>query len=120
MTGKQPTKDERERWEAFAKIGCIACYLEGMPFRKFERHHIVEGYRLGHRFSLPLCRWHHRGELLAGTTVDNMTNIYGPSLHHSKKRFVEVYGSERELCERVDRLIGWPAPVWPVSKVVPR
>lgn len=117
---RAPTKAERERGERFRSIGCIACYIDGWPGRYYEWHHLVEGYRLGHRFVIPLCTWHHRGECGAGMTTRTMRTIYGPSLALEKNAFTNRYGTERELCERVDELIDWPAPEWPVSKVVPR
>lgn len=120
MGDKAPTKKERERWDLFKRIGCIACYLDSQPFRFYEVHHLVEGYRLGHRFTVPLCTWHHRGERGAGITMKSMRAIFGPSMALEKPAFIERYGTERELVERVDELIGWVPPNWPVSKVMPR
>lgn len=114
------TDEHRERWERFTRTGCIACYLEGYPFRAFERHHLVEGYRLGHRFTVPLCRWHHRGAPDQRMDETECRLLYGPSMALEKQAFVEHFGTERELCEKVDDLIGWEPPEWPQSKILAR
>jgi hypothetical protein len=92
--------------------------MEGFPFRKFERHHLTEGYRLGHRFSIPICAWHHRGVSTPDSDALAMEAIYGPSLALNKKKFIEVFGTERNLCEKVDELLGYGKTPWPASKIM--
>lgn len=106
-TGK-PTRAQRLRFRALQELGCIACIKEGLGYRAPEIHHIVEGHRrLGHDFTLPLCAHHHRGvpfdDLMS---LSEMAFFYGPSLGLSKKRFVETYGTERQLLEAVNERIG--------------
>jgi hypothetical protein len=73
---------------------------------KTEIHHIVDrGYRShsgGHMSTLPLCSWHHRGELLYPQTSREMLMLYGPSLARSKRAFVAQFGSERTLLAVID------------------
>jgi len=86
-------------------LPCICCKIQGIeqPFRT-EAHHIVDkGYRKhsgGDESRLPLEAWHHRGLCLDGKTTSEMLFKYGPSLALHKKRFIETYGTERELLAR--------------------
>lgn len=87
----------QRRYDLLQQIGCIACSIEGAGYAAPDCHHIVEGNkRLGDEYTLPLCPWHHRGVLPSKP---------GPSLAKSKREFVARYGTERELLEKVDRLI---------------
>jgi hypothetical protein len=74
-----------------------------------EAHHLVDkGYRIhsgGHMATLPLCRWHHRGEPLEGWKISLMLSQCGPSLALHKRDFVKRYGSERELLAKVNGIL---------------
>lgn len=88
-------------------LPCICCVIEGVdqPFRT-EAHHITDkGYRKhsgGDESRLPLCTWHHRGICRDGLTGSRMIYDYGPSLALNKNRFIETYGTERELLARLE------------------
>ncbi len=83
---KTANKAEREWMARIVDIGCIACRKDGES-SPASVHHIVQGNRrLGHLFTLPLCYPHHQGD---GRIV--------PSVHFSKRSFVNSYGSELEL-----------------------
>ena len=115
---KTPTKAEQDRLDAIHAMPCIACEMEAgyakarkeqpleQPSRT-EAHHIVDkGYREhsgGHMATLPLCSWHHRGELLYPLSGREMRQLHGPSFELSKKVFVALYGSERDLLDIIDR-----------------
>lgn len=107
---RKPNRAEAWRLERLAGMRCIACVIEGceQPHRT-EIHHIVDkGYRKhsgGHSATLPICSWHHRGVSANGLTGSEMSFRYGPSLARSKRQFVEAYGTERELLERVDGIL---------------
>jgi hypothetical protein len=102
-TGK-PTKLEQLRLDRIHAMSCCAC-LQGMLPQPFptEAHHLVDkGYRIhsgGHIATIPLCKWHHRGELLYPHTSREMFQLYGPSLATRKRDFVAQFGTERELLE---------------------
>ena len=97
-----PTKAQKERFRKLQEFGCIACFKE-LDWSAPDIHHIVEGgRRLGHDFTLPLCPWHHRGIQWDEWTARGMEEVLGPSLAHSKRKFVEWYGTERELLELVN------------------
>lgn len=100
-----PNVFEAKRISRFALIGCVACRQLGNFGEPYDVHHLVEGYRLGHRFTIPLCPWHHRG--VECTPGDKLK---GPSLARSKRAFVERFGTERELLAEVDELLGYPSP----------
>lgn len=94
------TKDEKSHLSKVAELGCICCYLDGNPGTPAEIHHPRSGSGLGQRAShydaIPLCSHHHRGTNHPAT----------PSIHLSKRAFVERYGTEADLLETVRELLG--------------
>jgi hypothetical protein len=105
-TGK-PTKAEQARLDAIHAMPCIACEKERVvqPLRT-EAHHLVDkGTRAlsgGHVATIPLCKYHHRGELLDYMSGREMKFVYGPSLALHKREFKACYGTERELLAETD------------------
>lgn len=111
-TGK-PTKAEQDRLDRIHAMPCLCCQLMGIdqPSRT-EAHHLVDrGYREhsgGHSATLPLCGWHHRGDvrgcgrLVDPPTMANVERAIGPSLQANKKLFMNTFGTERELLAIVD------------------
>jgi hypothetical protein len=103
----KPNQAQAWRLEQLASMPCIACAKEDceQPNRT-EVHHLVDkGTRKlsgGHDATIPLCGWHHRGEPMAGMSTADMAFYHGPSFALSKKSFVELYGTERELLAEVD------------------
>ena len=98
------TASDRKRFENFNVIGCICCKAEGLYRVPVEAHHLLSGNRRrGHQFSLPLCRWHHRGETML--TKDQATQTWGPSLADGSKPFHERYGSDDELLAKTNELL---------------
>lgn len=80
-------------------------------------HHVVEGrVRLGHEMGFGMCLWHHRGEsdwVLAHLEQSELVQRMGPSFQRQKKRFIEVYGTERTLVELNDFAISlWLMRPW--------
>lgn len=96
-TGK-PTKAQQERFKKLHELGCICCKKLG--FWQFpEIHHIVEGMRrLGHDWTLPLCKMHHRDR--------GLSDFWGPSIADGSKAFAKRWGTQRELLREVNNLIG--------------
>lgn len=83
---RTPNKLEREWMNRIADLGCVACKQDGIESRA-SVHHIIQGNRrLGHLYSIGLCYPHHQGD---GRQV--------PSVHFTKRTFVQRYGSELEL-----------------------
>lgn len=103
------TKADKRRMDILHRMPCMACVQEGVNLVPVEAHHLVDkGYRKhsgGHQATIPLCFWHHRGELRIGVGNFDMELVYGPSLAINKRKFVARYGTERELLARVNSII---------------
>ena len=92
---KPATKIEREWMARAADHGCVACAKDGIS-SPASIHHIVQGQRrLGHLFTIGLCYPHHQGD---GREV--------PSVHFTKRTFVQRYGSELELLAELQVTLG--------------
>lgn len=92
---KTPTKLESDWMTRAADYGCIACRKDGHQ-SPASVHHIVQGNRrLGHLFTLPLCFLHHQGD---GRQV--------PSVHLTKRTFVQRYGAELDLLAELQCALG--------------
>jgi len=91
---KKPNKLERERLATIGNMPCYACFIDGRETNA-EVHHIRSqtglGLRPSHFATIPLCPSHHRTGKV--------------SVHLGKKAFVERYGSEKEILEKVNREI---------------
>ena len=97
MAKKRPNKIERERLATIGNMPCYACFQEGKEISS-EVHHIRKhtgmGLRPSHFDIIPLCSVHHRTGKI--------------SVHLGKKAFVEKYGSEDLLKQRVrERIEQW-------------
>lgn len=116
----RPTKYEAERIEAMMRLGCSACAFLGLPQVAHECHHILDfGRRMGHWFTLPLCRGHHQGDWSA-----EQREVIHPRLQvaisDGRKAFTAVYPSERMLWETVQDRLKLPK-IWKLSsKILPR
>lgn len=103
------TAADRERFYMLRLYGCAACRKLGVnghhpEIHPPEIHHLVEGYRLGHEYTIPLCVWHHRGEREnLDVSMDRMRHFFGPSMAREKKAFIKEFGSERELLMEVNK-----------------
>lgn len=91
------TNADKQRIADFRKIGCC---ISGSS--QYDVHHLVEGYRLGDAFTIPLHPWYHRGVPFENHDNVDMLAKFGPSLALHKKRFIEKFGTERELLAKVN------------------
>ena len=97
MAKKRSNKIERERLATIGNMPCYACFQDGREVQA-EVHHIRKhtgmGLRPSHFDILPLCSVHHRTGKI--------------SVHLGKKAFIEKYGSEDLLKQRVrERIEQW-------------
>ena len=116
---RAPTKYEAERIEAMKRLGCVACAVLGIPYIDTEIHHILNGgKRMGHWFTIPLCAGHHQGRFTA-LQRDLLEPKQQVGLSDGRKLFNAIYGSEKQLWERVQDRLRLPK-MWPVSKILPR
>lgn len=98
------------RFRRLKEMGCIACWKEGLPNVPPEIHHLNLGGRAGQKrrgdeFTIPLCRWHHRGRTMGNRNAQLMRLLYGPSLAHDSRKFREQYGQDDALLAKVNDLI---------------
>ena len=110
---KPPTLAERQRFAAIYETGCTPCWLRGIEFQPCTIQHVVEGRkRLGHSATYGACEWHHFGHPKGGLTAKQTEDMLGPSLALSKKKYVETFGSERELIELCNKMIEQYLQAW--------
>lgn len=106
-----PTKPESDRMNRIKLLGvCMACRQNGHPTDMVEIHHLnLDGKagqkRRGHRFTIGLCSWHHRGVVPHGWLFSGMEAHFGPPLTNSRK-FRFWFGTDDELLATQDRLLG--------------
>ena len=95
-----------------AEIGCICCLLRtGVQNYHVEVHHIVQGNRrLGHWYTLPLCRAHHRIRGVGGIFT---------SIADGSKAFKKIHGTELDLWLKCQHMLELPDDL-PTTKVLPR
>lgn len=107
-TGK-PTKSEQARFDKMKEMGqCVACYQRGIHGRGYvEIHHLLSGNRrIGHLASVSLCSYHHRAVLPEGMTRAEADEVFGPSLANGSKPFRAEFGSDKELLDLQNALLG--------------
>jgi len=98
MRGKPGTKDEQARKDALREFGCVACDADGKDESEryagiCEIHHMLSGNtKIGEWATVPLCWEHHNGRR---------------GWHRDRRNFRAKYGSDMELIETANRLIGW-------------
>jgi len=89
---------KKVRYAALAELGCIVCYNLSGLFTPTCIHHIRHGQGMSQRshFSdtLPLCHMHHQG------------GACGVALHAGQSTWEKNFGTETELLEQVNTLIG--------------
>ena len=97
IKGRNPTADESRHMDKVSQLGCIVCYKKGFRFVPAEIHHTEGKTKEESHFKvLPLCYEHHRG----GRGEEPI------SRHPWKRRFEKEYGTEKELLELVEELLG--------------
>jgi hypothetical protein len=106
-----PTKAEADRMRRIKLLGvCMACRQKGFETELVEIHHLNEDgkagqKRRGHRFTIGLCSWHHRGVVPQCWTKRDMEIFLGPPLTDSRK-FRFWFGQDDELLATQDQLLG--------------
>ena len=95
MNGCKPNKANRLRFDKIQEIGCIVCKRQWRLSSPCTWHHI-DGQKSQdkHKLTFGLCAAHHT------------TGGYGMALHAGKARFEELYGTEKELLEYQNQLLG--------------
>ncbi len=92
-----PTKADKEYWEAVASLGCIACLLDGIFNDYLSIHHCDGRTKPGaHRKVLGLCGGHHQ----QGTGAPGLIAV-----HPNKARFEAQYGTQDFLMDLTNELL---------------
>lgn len=90
--------ERRRRFSAIVEIGCCVCQREGLGATPPEIHHLLTGRagfrRNGDDMTIGLCPYHHRH---GGN---------GEAVHAGKRTFEATHGTELELLEWTNRMIG--------------
>jgi hypothetical protein len=104
---RPPTKQGAARMAAVKELECIVC-----GYWPVDVHHLTRGgRRLGDRYTVPLCRWHHLRHPPEPFDHAGARNFYGPSLMDGSKVFHEAHGSDDELLARTDAKLA-PEHCW--------
>lgn len=106
-----PTLAEAAWLRAVKESGCVCCAARGY-YREpdgpvAEAHHLLSGgIRRGHKHTVGLCVWHHRGRLIvAGWTHATHRRLLGPSLAEGSVPFHEAFGDDDALMAATHALI---------------
>lgn len=109
------TAADEHRFRLLHEIGCIVCAVYFGRWRTpGDVHHILCGSRRAalnqHQRTILLHPWYHRGVPPCDERGRQLTNqqaydLMGPSLFHTKREFVERFGTEAELLEMTNALI---------------
>jgi Recombination enhancement, RecA-dependent nuclease len=95
-------KERDARFALLTRLGCIACRLQYGVYSEPTIHHLtgLDSSRLGNggkaddRETIPLCPRHHQHYGI------------GVSLHDGIETWEEIYGTEKELLDITNQLIG--------------
>jgi hypothetical protein len=116
-TGK-PTQEEAARIKLIMGMSCAVCALHGdVSKRALELHHIVRGgKRMGHWYSIQLCRGHHQGRWDQRNPQPAQVAI-----SDGMKAFRRAHGGLDDLAiwQRLQVILGMNDEL-PKSKIVPR
>ena len=92
-----PSKKEKELWNAIAELGCIACRKDGRFNPYVSIHHCDGRTKPGaHKKVLALCAGHHQDGSGAMDLI---------AVHPYKARFEAKYGTQEELMEETKNLL---------------
>jgi hypothetical protein len=111
MTIKGPTKREAERMASIREAGCVVAWKLGLGWIPAEVHHLSVtgkhgGPRRGHRYTVALNTWSHRGMPFGGLDAGQCQSMLGPSYAREPRAFRELY-PDQWLLEQTDELLGW-------------
>lgn len=99
MGKRSLTKVDRTRFSKLSELGCIVCKVHLNCFTPTAIHHISGCTKEGcHQLTIPLCGNHHQ--------IPSNTYRWFSRHGDGKARFEEAYGTELELLEMTNELIG--------------
>lgn len=103
--------------DAIRDRGCIASRMRGLGKVPCEVHHLTGGgrhgqKRRGHRYTVGLSQWHHRGMVPDGWTKERARKVMGPSYALEPRAFREEFGDDDRLLAYQDDLLTRPLAGW--------
>ncbi|MEF2156411.1 Ref family recombination enhancement nuclease [Luteimonas sp. FXH3W] len=102
-----PTKAQRARMDAIKNGVCIPCLIRGKRTLFPEINHLLSGgLRISHDATVGECQWHHRRIPNDGWSFDSMREMYGPSRLCSPREFHAAFGTDKELLEVQNEMLG--------------
>ncbi len=108
--GKTRNKAEQARFDRLKQGGCMACIQRGIDIAGqglVEVHHLLSGgRRIGHMATVGLCCWHHRACLYFAHNHADMRAEYGPSLAEGSRPFRDEFGTDTELLQMQNEILG--------------
>ena len=120
MSGHGRTKADKELHSAIIGMGCIACRVMGRAqVHPSQLHHPI-GRNKGkegdfcEQYVICLCAEHHDQRIYHGFQSASgwvKADRSMPSVHHNKKGFVAMFGTEESLVLKTYELLG-RKPVW--------
>ena len=105
--GKTLTKADLERRAKIHEGGCMACIQRGIDMAGsgyVQWHHTAGKKR--HDLTCGLCMWHHMARPMFNLTHQQLRIQFGPSLAEGSKPFHAEFGSNAELLERQNKILG--------------
>lgn len=110
MSRKSANKAEKNHMDSVKRLPCIICregwydslinigiIIKELGNIVSEYDHIIDGYRLGHMFGIPLCKNHHEGK-----------KGYGPKEYHWDSSKINQW----KLLEKVYKVLGKAIPAY--------
>ncbi len=92
------SKTEKAHYSRLHQLGCIVCLRLGHGYSEPHIHHIRHGAGIGQKSvytnAIPLCPAHHQN------------GGYGVALHAGQKEFEANFGTETELLEYTNKVLG--------------
>jgi hypothetical protein len=105
---KPPTAEEKKRLTTLKEhCPCLPCLLVNPRHIRLPTiQHKTSGFkRDGHAATYSACEWHHLGIPPDGMNKQEASGFLGPSLAHSKRTFVQEYGTENTLIQVQDFIL---------------
>lgn len=116
----KPTMAEANRIPLVMDLGCLPCASVGyFGATKKDCHHLLSGNRrMGHWYTLCLCKGHHVGQWTADQHI-LMLDEQRVAISDGRKAFRRVYGTEIDLWLKTQHLLELDDTL-PPSKILPR
>lgn len=83
---------DKTRGDIIKETGCVVAKILGFGYVYPEIHHLLHAGRvIGHRATVGLNTWSHRGVPFPGWSAKRCEEKFGPSLAKSPKAFHEMF-----------------------------